>query len=509
MVDPCVPDASSQACINSVLARLAAIDQATADDNQNLNDFFLLLMGALVMFMQCGFAFLEAGSVRSKNVTNILIKNVLDMFCGAFVYWAVGYAFAYGNTDDVEVNGANRFIGNKFFFSIFTDDVFFSDWFFQFVFAATASTIVSGAVAERTQFGAYLVYSMVITGFVYPVVCHWCWSSNGWLNYGGYSDFAGSGIVHCCGGAAAFMGALILGPREGRFDKETGKVYHIPGHSVPIAALGGFILFLGFLAFNGGSELAIVGAAGHGAAVAKSFMNTIIGGAGGALFPMVLAYAIPTFKGETAYWSLLTCINGGLAGMVALCCGCNRMHQGTAFATGALGGLSYWWVSKLMKKLKIDDPLDAVAVHYGGGMCGVLFSPVFWTGGIVDWESCSAQEAKATAAGEVFGDCAYAEFETWAWNLCGLVAITAWTVGVTGAMFYGLHALGVLRIDLDIEVRGLDIKKHGEPAYPSAAYGHGWETEGDFAVNFLKTPEAKAEEKAAEANAAFTEETEA
>merc|ERR1719337_122856 len=166
---------------------LNALELQKANDDANLNQFFLLIMGALVMFMQAGFAFLEAGAVRSKNVVNILIKNVLDCFCGALSYWAFGYAFAYGDVDPTHPQaGANKFIGFKYFFSIFADhkdggDGYFAEWFFQFVFAATAATIVSGAVAERTQFGAYLAYSTFITGFIYPVVTHWGWSGTGWL----------------------------------------------------------------------------------------------------------------------------------------------------------------------------------------------------------------------------------------------------------------------------------------------------------------------------------------
>ena len=176
-------------------------------------------------------------------------------------------------------------------------------WFFQFTFAACAATIVSGAVAERTQFGSYMVYSSIITGFIYPVVSHWGWTSEGWLQSGapwegvGFVDFAGSGILHATGGIAALMGAIFIGPRIGKFG-ENGKEYHIPGHSVPITALGGFILFLGFFAFNGGSHLQIVSQAGDGAIVALIYMNTILGGAGGALAALTCKYVYALYKGK-------------------------------------------------------------------------------------------------------------------------------------------------------------------------------------------------------------------
>merc|ERR1712048_32879 len=461
-----------------------------------LDQFFLLIMGALVMFMQCGFAFLEAGAVRSKNVVNILIKNALDCFCGAVIYWAIGYAFAYGSKGTN--TSTDAFIGSKYFFSIGMPDTDIASWFFQFVFAAPAATIVSGAVAERTQFGSYLVYSAIITGFVYPVVSHWGWTSEGWLQSGapwegvGFTDFAGSGIVHACGGIAALMGAVFIGPRVGKFSEDGTKQYSIPGHSVPVAALGGFILFLGFLAFNGGSQLAIVSDAGDAAAVALVFMNTMLGGAGGALSALTCNYISAMIQKETPYWSLLTCINGGLAGMVALCAGCNVMHQGAAFACGILGGFTMWWAGNLIKKLCVDDPLDAFAVHYGGGVVGLLFTPVFMNGGIVDWENCSTQEeafkvAQAAAGTNEVFECNYAPFQAWVWNLVGLIAITLWSGVICGLMFFTLNLFGLLRVEEDIEIRGLDIKKHGEPAYPTAAYGHGWDAEGDFRMSNLNT----------------------
>merc|ERR1712048_999938 len=511
--------ADTETQINELKAALALMEASKAADDSNLNQFFLLIMGALVMFMQAGFAFLEAGSVRSKNVVNILIKNVLDCFLGAITYWAFGYAFAYGDVSpDHPQAGANKFIGFKYFFSIYHNDdmkggdVFFAEWFFQFVFAATAATIVSGAVAERTQFGAYLSYSTFITGFIYPVVSHWGWSGTGWLqNHGiesmakheydadgalvygdavGYVDFAGSGLVHCTGGIAALMGAAVIGARIGKFSSDGTKQVHIPGHSVPIAALGAFILFLGFLAFNGGSELAIVGSEGHGQAVAVSFMNTILGGASGSLFAIVLNYVYNLVRGETAYWSLLTCINGGLAGMVSMCAGCNVLSQGAAFGIGGMAGITLWWTSLLLKKFGVDDPLDAFAVHYGGGLVGVLATPVFMPGGVIDHVHCKDQEAKYIAD---YGDaatgfaCDHFEYKVWAWNLCGLVAITVWAGGLSLGVFLLLKVLNLLRVDRDIEIRGLDIRKHGEPAYPTRAYGHGWEKEGDYDVTGEKT----------------------
>ncbi|CBY15471.1 unnamed protein product [Oikopleura dioica] len=416
--------------------------------------------------MQCGFAFLEA-----------------ERF--GLLYWR---HYLLGGRLRLRVRRHfSSFRREQFFFSASSTDYdsFHANWFFQFVFAATASTIVSGAVAERTQFGSYLIYSTIITGFVYPVVSHWCWSGTGWLTtrtmeYGdqiGFKDFAGSAIVHCTGGIAALMGAIFIGPRIGKFSEEGNRRVSndIPGHSVPIASLGAFILFLGFLAFNGGSVLQIVNDDGssldaHGEALAVSVVNTIIGGAAGSIFALGLNILVALIKGERYYWSLLVCINGGLAGMVSMCAACNELNTGAAFGIGATAGMTMYWVSDVLLQFGIDDPLDAFAVHYGGGVCGILLSPIFANYGIAAAANCAQQNAFV---------CDYSAYKQFTWNLVGLIAITLWSGIFTGVTFAILYFMDVLRVDKNIEIRGLDIKKHGEPGYPTAAYGHGWDDEGE------------------------------
>nr|KAG5700295.1 hypothetical protein BaRGS_002641 [Batillaria attramentaria] len=378
--------------------------------------------------MQCGFAFLEAGSVRSKNSTNILIKNLFDSFVAGVAYWLFGYAFAFGD--------GNLFIGYTYFASAGMPGVKYAEFFFQYVFAATAATIVSGALAERVEFVAYFVYSFIITGrqaistdvevlvaagFIYPVVTHWVWS-DGWLAKGGdytidnktvtvgYQDFAGSGVVHVVGGVAAFVGALLVGPRIGRFHADTKTVVGIRGHSVPFAALGGFILLFGFLAFNGGSVLSISGE-NNGATVSLAVVNTIISASVSAFFTLLLQ---KTGLFGNSRWSLLTTLNGALAGMVAACAGCDSYYPWGAAILGFVSAIVYkitsWYVLKL-KKL--------------------------------------------------------------GWQLCGLAAIIAWT-GVLSLLLFGvMKLLRILRVPEDIERKGLDIPKHGEPAYPLESYGHG------------------------------------
>uniref|UniRef100_H2YUH8 Ammonium transporter n=1 Tax=Ciona savignyi TaxID=51511 RepID=H2YUH8_CIOSA len=420
-----------------------------------------------VSVMQTGFAFLEAGSVRSKNTTNIIMKNVLDLFIGAIMYFAIGYSFAYGKP-------GNAFIGHNYFFATNMDENFtYAGWFFQYVFAATASTIVSGAMAERTEFTTYMVYFTFLTGFVYPVVAHWCWSESPCVLFKlqkyilvkphglSYIDYAGSGVVHLTGGSAALVGAIALGPRIGRF-KPDGTVNDLPGHTVTVAALGGFILFVGFMAFNGGSQLSISNP-GDGNVVALSVMNTVLGGASGAIVAMLVYKTTDAIRGEDHYWSLLITINGGLAGMVSMCAGCNDMLPWAAVVIGTIAGLAFMGWHHLMLFCKIDDPLDAVAVHLGGGLAGVLLAPIFVMKGL------TSPETQQHVGGIIYGG-NYLAFQSFGWNLLGAVAIIGWTVAISTLLFGSMKLLGVLRVSEADELRGLDEIKHGEPAYPIKSY---------------------------------------
>ncbi|XP_071957029.1 putative ammonium transporter 1 [Antedon mediterranea] len=406
-------------------------------------------MACLIFFMQCGFAFLEAGSVRSKNTTNILIKNFLDICIGSVFYWGVGYAFAFGP-------GGNAFIGSDWYFMYNMPSDQVDDWFFQFVFAATAATIVSGSMAERTEFVAYLVYSVILTGFIYPVVTHWAWSDDGWLTEMpnnpqiAFDDFAGSAVVHILGGSVALIGAVMLGPRIGRFDAN-GKPITIHGHTVPFAALGGFILFLGFLGFNGGSQGSISND-GDGVVVAESIVNTVLSGGVAALCALIIKQTF--YKGNQ--WSLLTTINGGLTGMVSICAGCDSVSRWGAAVIGFVAGCLFILVSKLVLKVHIDDPLDAVAVHLSGGFWGIIAVTIFArdTGIVFTWDSDS--------------------FLSLLWNFTGAISIFTWSVATSLIMFGTMKAFNILRVHPTIEKKGLDIAKHGEPAYPLTAYGHGW-----------------------------------
>ncbi|XP_039274612.2 putative ammonium transporter 1 isoform X1 [Styela clava] len=454
------------------MATMEELEAKISEMQSGTNTLYLLICGLFVLFMQAGFAFLEAGSVRAKNTTNIILKNVVDVWMAALTYWAVGYSFAYGEP-------GNGFIGHNYFFGsnlqqnfdgvnttygdVGTADHYYVSWFFQFVFTATASTIVSGAMAERTEFKAYLGYCFFLTAFVYPVVSHWGWSSSGWLANGPnglvFKDFAGSAIVHITGGTAAFCGAVLLGPRIGRFD-ENGRPNDIPGHTVPITALGAFILFVGFLAFNGGSLLTITGP-GDGAKVALVFMNTIIGGSSSAIIAL-LAYKLwNRVRGKENFWSLLITINAGLAGMVAMCAGCNDIYPWAACVIGSVAGMAFLSWHHLMLKMQVDDPLDAVAVHFGGGMTGIILAPIF---------AINGQEHEGVAVGGIIYGAHWKAFQGFGWNLLGALVITFWTAVFSLILFGIMRLIGILRVDRDIEIQGLDVAKHNEPAYPVISY---------------------------------------
>lgn len=419
--------------------------KSSPPSKKNINGFFLIVMGCIVFLMQCGFAFLEAGSVRSKNTVNILIKNMLDAFIGGVSYWAVGYALAYGETGDPDF--PNRFCGQTYFFSYGMPLDQYPTWFFQFVFAATAATIVSGSVAERVQFFAYFVYSIVITAWVYPVVTHWAWHGDGWLAYHGYDDFAGSGVVHLLGATCALIACAFIGPRKGRFTND-GRPIDMPGHSVPLAALGGFILLFGFLAFNGGSQLSI-SAPGDSDVVGLAIVNTIIGGCGGGL-TVLFANKFLVTGGK---WSYLLTLNGALAGMVAQCAGCDVYMPWSALFVGFIGGWAFMGVHLVMLKMRLDDPLDAVAVHGGGGLVGILAVPFFEFGEGVFWKGDEAAPWKKLGI-----------------NFLGGLAIVVWSAVWSVIIFGVLKALKMLRIDRDTEFQGMDSVKHGEPAYPAEAW---------------------------------------
>jgi Amt family ammonium transporter len=424
-----------------------------------LDTAWLLVAAVLVFFMQAGFAMVEAGFVRAKNTTNILMKNVLDVGIGAVAFWAVGWGIAYGLTGE-ESNG---FVGDGDFFLRGFDD--YASWLFQFAFAATAATIVSGAMAERTQFRGYLFYTVFITALIYPVVVHWAWDGNGWMSAfntdphlpgNGYIDFAGSGVVHAVGGFAGLMGAIIVGPRLGKFAR--GGANAIPGHNISIAVLGMFILWFGWYGFNPGSTLGLSGGLAEIAA-RVAVTTTLAAGAGGA----TAAFASKALTGK---YDMGFVVNGVLGGLVAITAPCATVDPWAAVVIGIVGSLIVMGGVRLLDSLGVDDPVGAVSVHGFAGIWGVLSVGLF---------SSQALMENAYGTSENYGLLLGGGGEQLAAQFIGIAAIVGWTVVTSGVLFLAIKYTVGLRVDVEEEVQGLDIGEHGMQAYPdfggSAATG--------------------------------------
>lgn len=418
---------------------------ALAEDGSNLSlnldTLWTLLAAVLVFFMQAGFAMVEAGFTRAKNACNILMKNLMDFSFGTIAYWAIGFGIMFG--------AGNLFFGTSGFFLRDTGSTFASlDWtqipleakyLFQLVFAATAATIVSGAMAERTRFVSYIVYSIVISAFIYPVVGHWIWGG-GWLANLGMWDFAGSTVVHSVGGWLALAGAVMLGPRIGKYNAD-GSSNAIPGHNIPLATLGVFILWLGWFGFNPGSTMAAV------PDIAQIAVTTNLAAAAGAIAAMLTSWWL--FKKPDVSMAL----NGVLAGLVGITAPCAFVSAGSAIWIGLIAGvLVVFSVIFLDKILHIDDPVGAISVHAICGVWGTLAVGLF------------AQDVFApgtTGNGLFFGG---------GWKLLGaqaigVVSVFIWSMATGFLLFFVIKSLIGLRVERNEELRGLDIGEHGMESY--------------------------------------------
>ncbi len=347
--------------LSSIL--VLADEVTTADGVQaNLNWTWTLIAAAMVFFMQAGFAMVETGFTRAKNAGNIIMKNVMDFSMGIIAFWAIGFAFMFGNGGGI--------IGTSNFFGMGLSDWNWTFFIFQGVFAATAATIVSGAMAERTKFGSYLIASFLVTAIIYPIFGHWAWAglfgqSKGWLESFGFIDFAGSTVVHSIGGWIALAAAIVLGPRIGKFGKD-GKPQAIPGHSIPLASLGVFILWFGWFGFNSGSTTTGTSAIGLIA------VNTCLAAAAASISALLISQII--FKKADIGMSL----NGVLAGLVGITAGCATVAPWAAVLIGLIAGVLVVYSVLLIDKLGIDDPVGAVSVHGVNGAWGTLAAGIFF-----------------------------------------------------------------------------------------------------------------------------------
>lgn len=421
----------------TVAGNAAAIEEKSVA----MDTVWTLIAGMLVMFMQAGFAMVETGFTRAKNACNIMMKNLLDFTVGAVIYWAVGFGIMFG--------AGNLFFGTSGFFLADTGSTFASlDWslvplackyFFQMVFAATAATIVSGAMAERTKFSAYLVYSMVISALIYPVVGHWIWGG-GWLAEIGMWDFAGSTVVHSTGAWMALIGAIFLGPRLGKY-RPDGSSNAIPGHNIPLATLGVFILWFGWYGFNPGSTMAAVPGIAHIA------MTTTIAAAVGVNAAMVTSWVMFSKP------DISMALNGGLAGLVAITAGCAFVSPGSAALIGLVAGvLVVLSVVTFDKVFHIDDPVGAVSVH---GVCGA------WGTLAVGLFAQDIFSPGTTGNGLLFGG----GIKLLMSQLAGVGSVMLWCFICGVVLFSAIKATIGLRVSKEEELRGLDIDEHGMEAY--------------------------------------------
>jgi Amt family ammonium transporter len=413
----------------------------------SLDVVWLFIGSILVFIMQIGFACVETGLTRAKNATNITMKNVMDFMFGAIVYWAIGWGFMYGD-DAGGIIGTSQFFYGPMELTIENGN-FYKSWFFQVVFAATAATIVSGAMAERTQFKSYLIYTCFISAFIYPISGHWVWGG-GWLANLGFHDFAGSTVVHSVGGWAALMGAAVLGPRIGKYVKSADgqiTVKAFPGHNIPYAALGALLLFFGWFGFNAASTgIATVGGGGiwSGLNIARVSVTTCLAAAAGAIG--ALAFSWIWFKKPDCSMTL----NGLLAGLVGITAPCAVVSPGAAVIIGLIAGvLVVLSVELIDKVIKVDDPVGAVSVHLVCGIFGTLAVGI-WANAPEDGVVGLLHGGGLTQLGI---------------QAVGILAVGAWAGIVSLVLFLLIKAIFGLRVSPKVEMMGLDLAEHKAEAY--------------------------------------------
>ena len=412
----------------------------------NLNVVWTLVAAILVFLMQAGFALVETGFTRAKNAANIMMKNLMDFAVGSLAFYVLGAALMFGASKSAGWLGW----GGLGMPSLGAGEGVW-DWtflFFQTMFAATAATIVSGAVAERIEFKSYLIYSALVSAVVYPISGHWMWgslageASQGWLEALGFHDFAGSTVVHSVGGWIALAGAMMLGPRIGKY-RHDGKANPIPGHSLVLGTLGVLLLWIGWFGFNPGSYTAGIGSIGRVA------MTTNLAACAGTIAALVTAWIIMKKP------DLTMALNGSLAGLVAITAPCDQVTCNAAIVIGLVAGVLVVLSVFAMDRIHIDDPVGAVSVHCVNGVWGTLAVGLF-----------AAPEALGygnTMVGLFYGG----GFKYLGVQALGAGATCVWAFGTGLAIFFALKKLGILRVSEKTELKGLDVTEHGQDAYAS------------------------------------------
>jgi ammonium transporter, Amt family len=436
---------------HSVASAQSTSDAPPAEDVVNsLNTVWTLVAAFLVFFMQAGFMMLEAGFARTREVSNILLECIVDTALCGILFWAIGFAFMFGN--------GNKLIGHEFFFlngaptTYGTTGVAFMAFFlFQFAFADTCSTITSGAMVGRTGFKGDLLYSIGVSGFIYPILGHWVWGPGGWLATMPvpFRDFAGSTVVHTVGGMIALAGAVVLGPRLGRkFRRDGGGMP--AGHDMTIAAIGGVILWFGWYGFNPGSTLSALDAGGMG----RVATNTTLAAAAGALSALFFVYP------RSKKWDTGITVNGFLAGLVAITCPCYWVNTTGSIIIGAIAGVIMVLGVDLLERVRIDDPIGAVPVHGICGIWGTISLGLFATGqfGV---PGPTGADTSTVVTGLFWGGGVH---QLWA-QVVGSFIMTASVLALGFALMYAVKLTKTLRISEEGELEGIDIHEHGAPAY--------------------------------------------
>jgi ammonium transporter, Amt family len=438
---------------------LESLDKANQELKVGIDTMWVMVAGMLVFFMNAGFCMLETGFCRQKNAVNVLSKNLIVFALSTIAFWVVGFGLMFGTSNGwigtegvFLLSGADNSpaVGDAYKGAYaglnWTGVPLLAKFFFQLVFAGTAATIVSGAVAERIKFVDFLIFSVLLVGFVYPITGHWIWGS-GWLQDMGFFDFAGSAAVHSVGGWAALMGAAFLGSRLGKYGKD-GSIVAIPGHNMSIATLGALILWLGWFGFNPGSTMAV----GNGSLIAHIAITTNTAGAFGAIAAMITAWLV---LGKP---DLSMIINGLLAGLVAVTAGCAFVGVVPAAIIGTIGGVLVVFAVILLDKIKIDDPVGAIPVHLVNGIWGTLAVGLFAVGP-------STAEGALYATGPAAGLFMGGGFSQLWIQFVGVASIGGITVLLSSIIWIVLKAVMGIRVHADEERIGLDISEHGMEAY--------------------------------------------
>jgi Amt family ammonium transporter len=417
-----------------VYAQDASVATQIADIIVGIDTMWVLMAAFLVFLMQAGFGMLEAGLIRAKNTANILMKNLMDFCMASLGFFIFGYAIMFGS--------GNPLFGTSGFFLIGAESAagvpLYAFWLFQAVFVGAAATIVAGGMAERMKFPAYIIYSFLISAFVYPIVGHWIWGG-GWLASLGFADFAGSTVVHAVGGWAAFIGTRALGPRIGKFGPD-GKPNVISAHSLPLASLGMFLLWFGWFGFNPGSTLGV----GDGSLIARVAINTNLAAAAGAIAATATVWLV---AGKP---DLTMGMNGALAGLVAITAPCAFVEPGHAIIIGLIGGIIVVFGVLFLDRHRVDDPVGAVAVHGMNGIWGTLAVGIW------------GQSALGVANDGLWFGGGFTQIGI---QLLGTVTVSVFIIVVMGLIFKLIDAVVGLRVPRNEELKGLDVAEHGTEAY--------------------------------------------